>query len=148
MAYCTEAQITSEFREIGFDAGSKVTDTYVSGLITETDAEINAAISGVYKTPVSNAVEGFLVLQRVALNINVYKIERILRKTGVEKISDKVEKELESRIKDAMDTLEKIRNGELELIGAEKQTSGGGAGYNADVTAFFNFGDDKATDKW
>lgn len=82
MAYSTKDQVQSEFKNVSFDANTAVTDTEVTDLITQTDAEIDARLSVRYVTPITGNVS-LLLLRTISIFITAARVSKIIEvKTG------------------------------------------------------------------
>lgn len=78
MAYSTNADIASEFKDITFSATTKVTDTEVDGFIAQTDQEINGIIGVKYRVPITD-VTALELLKSISISIVAARVASILR---------------------------------------------------------------------
>lgn len=132
MAYCTYANVASEFKNTTFSATSPVTDTEVTDIITQTDAEIDARLSTVYQTPITGA-SSIILLKTISIYISAARVSKIIEiKTGE---SDKDQpRRVEERLA-AEKMLQDIIKGVLPLVDATKKVSTGGVrSYTSDNT--------------
>lgn len=144
MAYSTTAQVASEFKNITFDANSAVTDTEVSAIIDQTDAEIDARIGVKYVVPVTGA-SSLLLLRTISIYITAARVSKIIEvKTG------EADKEQPRRIEErnaALKMIKDIIDGNILLSDATEKTTHGGVRlytYENDIEATF----DVTKDQW
>jgi hypothetical protein len=64
LAYCTNVEVASNFRNLTFGATTKLTDTEVDAWIAEADAEIDGRIGVKYVTPVTGA-QSLLIIKSI-----------------------------------------------------------------------------------
>lgn len=77
MAYCTQAQIESEFKSMTFSATTPVTDTDITRFIVEADAKIDSKLAVKYTTPITGA-NSLIVVRTIAIKLIKHRIERII----------------------------------------------------------------------
>lgn len=124
MAYATAAQVQNEFKSIDFASSGLVTTAKVEQWIEETEAEINARISGKYTVPVT-ATTAVLLLRRICIGMVKCRIDEILAvKAPIDPNKQAAfTPTCEARFEKLMD---KIASGKIPLPGADLGTPGGG----------------------
>lgn len=122
MSYCTAVQVASEAKVTEFTTATMPTLAKVEELIAEADAEINAAISCKYVTPLAVAAD-LLVVRSISIALVVERVREILEvKTGSEEVSqDPAAKSAQG----ARGRLQKIVDGRLKLSAVLASTSDG-----------------------
>ncbi len=144
MAYCTNAHVASEFKDIVFSSGTVVTDTEVDRFIAEQDAVINGKVGLKYEVPLTGA-SSLLIARMICTALVAARISKIIAmKTG------KPPKD-QARINDegdsAMKMLGEIVSGKLLLSDSDLAVSHDGVSsynYNNDITHSF----DVTTQQW
>jgi phage gp36-like protein len=123
MAYCTEAQVQAEFKELKLSGTSSVTSAQIVEFIEEADAEINAIIGLKYVTPVSTG-DALVLCRRMSRAI---VFERISQKLAI-KIGDPKLSQDSSRLtkNDALALARQIADGTVKFGGATLQSSADG----------------------
>lgn len=123
MAYCTNAQVSSEFKGITFSASSSITDTEVDRFIEEADAEIDGKVSQVYTTPITGTVS-LIIVRTISIWLVKDRINKILAvKTGNDEDNQSGEESLGSR---ARQMLNDIVDRKLDLPDATLVTASDG----------------------
>jgi hypothetical protein len=149
MSYVSAAQVTSESRYT-FSATSKVTTDKLTEIIAETDAEINKALYETYVTPITGT-EALIAVRKIALDICVGRVEKILRR-GQDALQDQNEEgkaEVVGRYAAGYGALTRLRAGSDVLSDAvRRQATSGVVAYNEDVTPMVDFGNDGQEDRY
>jgi len=130
MAYCTNAEVLSEFYSLTYasDTANGVTSAEVDTWITQADAKINSYISNKYTTPVTTGTEALAILKEISLCFVTARVKRKLKLGGGAKKTTQLD-EATALEKKAMDMLKAINKGEMVLTDAP--SGGGGAGTNS-----------------
>lgn len=127
MAYATNAQVASEFKNITFSATSSITLDEVDRFIEEADAYIDSKLSQKYVTPITGTTSLILVRQ-ISVWLAAQRVKDIMRvKSGATEKDQGVGKTKIRRLDDmAKEMLSDILNDKLELPDASlKDTSEG-----------------------
>jgi len=123
MAYCTTANVQSEFKDITFSASTSITSTEISDFIDQADAEINGRVGLVYVTPITGSI-ALLIIKSISIGIVTQRVKDILAvKTGNPDV------EQEGRTNSAIAArkmLDEIVSGKMLLTDAVKRSSGDG----------------------
>jgi phage gp36-like protein len=124
VAYCTDTDISSEFKAITFSSTSAVTDTEVDGFIDQASATIDGIIASKYEVPVTGSAS-LLVLKMICIWIVKARILSIL---SVKTPQDKTKQDPDgpTLLKQAMDMLKAIKKGDLILTDATASSSDDG----------------------
>lgn len=143
MAYATLAQVQSQFKRITFSASSAVTTDDVAQFIEDADAVIDAEIGCRYTVPVTGGTSALALLRKICITLVAQQIREIMAtKTPDQKTTSEQGPTLTF---DAYGMLEKIKTGQLNLIGAEQSASGIQSFTNTeDVEPFF----DAESEQW
>lgn len=116
MSYATEAEISSEFKNVEFSATTSVKTAEVTRFLAEASALIDAKVGMRYVTPVTNASD-LLILKTICIDIVTARIKRILDvKTGKTETEQGVKGSVEGA---ALKMLSEISNGNLPLQNSE-----------------------------
>ena len=105
MAYCTNSDVASLFREITFSSDTAVTDTEVDDIITEVDAEINGLLYDHYEVPIVGT-ESLKIMKMISRYKAGHLVKTILETN--EQTSDKVQEIQTNLEKKANELLKKI----------------------------------------
>jgi hypothetical protein len=145
MAYCTQAQVESEFKHVVFTTTTSVTDTDITRFIAEADAEINAQVGTRYETPVTTG-DALLIMRKISILLVAARIKDILQV----KMADK-EREQDTRggamRAEAKRLLDAIIKGTMLLPGATLASSADGVrGFCVDEAIEHNF--QRNVDQW
>ncbi len=144
MAYCTEAEVASEFKDVTFSTTTAVTTADVTRFIEEADAEINGRVGLIYQTPIVST-EGVKVTRLISIGIVSRRIKTILAvKTGSEKADQGSAENADTFRR----MLTMIVKGEMILAGAVKLSTGDGVqSYNSSSAGIENTFK-KGEDQW
>lgn len=152
MTYATSSDIENELKGISFTATSSVTTGAVSDFLDQADAVIDMHIAKRYATPVT-ASESLLVLKKIAIDLVVYRVAKILDlKKSVPIPDSKVIQDITNgdAYKESMKLLAAIRDNKMDLPGQDELNSNVGlrslhteAG-NSDIVPFF----EKGVEQW
>lgn len=136
MTYATEADIEAELKGFLFTASSSVTATAIADFLDQADAQINMFIGKRYATP-ATAAESLLVLKKVAVDIVVYRVTKILDLTKSIPIPDKAIPQNITEgtaYRQSIDLLAAIRDNKMDLPGETGlNASYGLASYNTET---------------
>lgn len=136
MTYATEADITAELKNMTFGSTKSITSDAVSDFLAQADAQINMFIGKRYETPVTGA-ESLLVLRKVAVDIVVYRVTKILDLTKSIPIPDKAIPQNITEgtaYRQSIDLLKAIRDDKMDLPGeAEINVDSGLASFNTEA---------------
>lgn len=129
MAYCTNEDVTNEFKSIDTTNGL-ITTSKIDEWISQADAYINGRLAGIYETPITGA-NSLLILKTISIGFVAQRIARILQvKSTTPKGDQYIPKDL---IKEAKDTLVLIVNKAIILTDATSATTNGGvSSYTSD----------------
>lgn len=105
MAYATNSDVASLFRDITFDANTAVTDSEVDSIIEEVEAEINALLYDHYVVPITGT-ESLKIMKTISRYKAAHVVKTILEAN--EQYSDKVQEIQTNLEKKAMEMLKKI----------------------------------------
>jgi hypothetical protein len=124
VAYCTDTDISSEFKGITFSASTAVTDTEVDGFIDQSSSLIDGIISSKYEVPITGAAS-LLIMKMICIWIVKARILSIL---SVKTPQDKTKQDPDgpTLLKQAMDMLKAIKKGDLILTDAVASSSDDG----------------------
>lgn len=135
MTYALAADIVEEMKGISFTSTSSVTDAAVLDFLDQADAEINMYIGKRYATP-PTAAEALLLLKKIAIDIVVYRVTKILDLTKSIPIPDKAIPQNITEgtaYRNSIDMLKAIRDDKMDLPGeTEINTSGGLASFHTE----------------
>lgn len=144
MAYCTNANVASEFKDITFSSSTIVTDTEVDAFIAQVDAMIDGKLGNKYTVPITGS-GALLIVKMISIYLTAYRVQSILElKTG------ETDKETSARNKNkdsAEKMLEDIFSGKMKLTDATLSTSHDGVKgytYSNDIEAAASV----TTDMW
>jgi hypothetical protein len=145
MAYCTNAQVAAEFKNLSFSSSSTPTDTTVDRFIEEADAEINARIGLKFDVPVTGA-QALIIARQLSIDIVSERVRRIIRvKTGAE--PTRQDGRDGDTAKEARERIEQIVKGTFLLSDATLVSSSDGLfSYNVSEDEEHTF--EKGTDQW
>lgn len=126
MAYCTVAQVESEFKSIDFSAtDSLMPEATVTQFIVEADALINSFVGQRYQVPVTSG-DGLELLKLYSRTLVAERIKGIWEtKNAVNSRADQNTRSSTLSKTDILNLLKSIAKGELALDGATKNVSGG-----------------------
>lgn len=152
MTYATASDINNELKQITFSATSAVTEGAVLDFLDQADAVIDMYISQRYATPVT-ASASLLVLKKIAIDIVVYRVAKILDlKKSVPIPDGNIIQDITNgdAYKESMKLLIAIRDNKMDLPSEEKINGASGIGSfhtesgNEDIEPFFK----KGVDQW
>lgn len=128
MAYCTSANVQSEFKNLVFSATSTVQSAECDDFIAQADARINSILGARYVVPVTGTT-ALLIVKTFSIRIVTNRIKRILAiRAGLTELETFAEEDTEIE-----DALKEFASGEATLVDAVLLVSGGGvASYNVD----------------
>lgn len=131
MAYCTIADVSSEFKDTEFDANSAVTNTELTAIIDEESAVIDSYVGMRYVVPVTNTT-ALLVLKKLCKLMAADRVRGILGvKTPTQEYSSEEKRQY---VRGAIDDLKDIAAGRVNLPGATLlSTDGGVSSFNTDT---------------
>lgn len=142
MAYCSNGDVSSEFKAIVFSSTTAVTDTEVTTFIVSADALIDSYLASRYETPIT----GDAALAIVKM-ISVWLVKsRILPILAVKAPEEKTKQDPDGPgyFDRAIKMLEKLKNGTLTLEDAVPlANSGGMASFNQSKTVCRTFSVDR-----
>lgn len=117
MAYCTNTDISSEFKDITFSATTAVTDTEVDDFIDQMSSLIDSFISNRYETPVTGPIS-LLILKFICILLVKSRILSIL---SVKTPQDKTKQDPDGPTlwDRALKMLEQLKKGQLILPDAD-----------------------------
>lgn len=120
MAYSTNAQVASEFKDITFGGSTPLTDTEVDRFIEEADAFINAKISKRYSTSITEVGNpiSFAILRNISIWLVAERVREIMQVKGISVEQLKQGARVPAGRKEAMKMLEEIAGGKLDLSDA------------------------------
>lgn len=125
MAYSVEANIQAEFKNLPISSTTNISSADVASFITQADALINSYVSKRYTAPVTSG-EGLELLKMLSIAIVAERIRGILQvKKSPASDADQSVRRMMS-MKEIIKMLEDIASGDVALIGAELNQSGGG----------------------
>lgn len=123
MAYCTEAQVQAEFKDLPITSTSAIKSANVTEYIAEADAALNAIIGTRYQVPVTTGA-ALTLCQMMSRGLVADRIAGILAvKTATEKINQDATKM--SR-KEIFQMAKDIAAGKVAFDGAVLVETGGG----------------------
>lgn len=115
MAYCTEAQVEGEFKDVDFSASTVVTSDDITRFIAEADALIDGHLAGKYDTPITGATS-LLIVRTISVLLVASRVRKILEVKGGD--SSKGQAPKASEKKQAMSMLKQIKEGKILLTDA------------------------------
>lgn len=135
MAYCTNTDVSSEFKDITFSTTTAVKDTEIDAWILQAGSLIDSYVSSKYETPVTGT-SSLLLLKMICIWLVKARILSVL---SVKTPQDKTKQDPDgpSLLKQAMDLLKLIKSGQLPLVDAIASSSDDGMGsflMNQDIT--------------
>lgn len=123
MAYCTEAQVQAEFKQLDITSTTAIKTGNVAEFIAEADAEINAIIGTRYIVPVASG-EALTLCRMMSRALVANRIAAILKiKSGNEKNDQDATRMTRE---DVIKLAGRIGKGEIEFEGAELVNGDGG----------------------
>lgn len=140
MAYSSQDEVASDFKDISFTADTNVTSDDVDQFIVEADALINSYAGVRYVTPVTTG-EGLNLLKMFSRNIVANRIKSIME------VKQATNKDAVQNVRSGLSTadilkqLDLIRTGDLILVGADLWGSNAGfvsSNYENDVKPQFH----------
>ena len=142
MAYCTEAQIEGEFKDIDFDSTSKVSSDDITRFIAETDALIDSKVGLRYVVPITGATS-LLLMRMICIFIIKERVNSIIEV----KASEPGKNQETEKVNAGMKMLEDIVEGKMLLSDSTLIASHDGVKgytYSNDVETVF----DVETEMW
>lgn len=143
MAYCNNAQVASEFKEITFSTSSSVTTADVDRFIEEADSEIDARIGTRFVVPVTGPIS-LITLRQISIWLVTYRIREILRVKNPSKETEQNVRDGNMRAQ-ALKMLDDIVKGLMTLADASLINSADGVssyGVSAGLEHTFRKGED------
>jgi phage gp36-like protein len=124
MAYATEAEIESEFKNLTIDTGTAITTATVATYLAQADAEINSRLGVKYETPITGT-ESLVLIKMIEIWLVKDRVQKAMKvKTGIEKSSQDLG-DADYR-KQALDLLADLASGKVALSDATLKDSSGG----------------------
>lgn len=125
MAYCTEAEVTTEFKDIDFTlTGAAVVTADVTSFIAQAGAEMDSILSARYSVPVTQGASAMLLLKQICIWLVSQRIKDIVE---VKNVRDESDQDVKTNVgSTARKMLAKIVSGEMKLIGADLASSAQG----------------------
>ena len=115
MAYCTEAQVQGEFKDLPITTTTALKTGQIAEFIAEADALINAIISTRYQTPVEDG-DALLLCRRMSRALVADRVAAIL---AVKLPNDKLNQDAtRMTTKEVMALAQKIADGDILFDGA------------------------------
>lgn len=133
MPYCTPSDISSEFKNISFAAGSDITEAEVTQFIVETDALINAHLAPRYETPITGA-EALSIVKKISIDYVAFRVAKVLNlKKSVPLPGKDIVQELNEGVayQESKAILESLKTGTMELPDAVKKSLSGLSSYQS-----------------
>lgn len=125
--YATTEDIQNGFKSITFSSDTTPTEDQVDGFITTEEANVHAFVGLKYETPIDSSVEAYEVVKGIVIDLVTGKVKNLLAvKTGSDEANQGKISDGDTLIKSAKEMLEKIKTGELRLIGATLLSSDDG----------------------
>lgn len=148
MAYCTNAEVTSEFKKIDFAAANALVKTAeVDAWILEADALINSYVAQRYITPVT-AGEGLTLLKMYSRLLVAERVRKVLEvKDPKAAEGSQNPRGVLLSTGQIMKALKDIAAGDVALLGAD-QILTGGAFASSTVQDGDKFTFEKGRDDW
>lgn len=116
MAYCTEAQVQAEFKQLDISSSTAIKSAQVAEFIAEADAEINAIIGTRYTVPVTSG-DALVLCRLMSRAIVSDRVAGVLQiKSGQAKADQDARKPMTRA--DALKLAERIAKGEIAFAGA------------------------------
>lgn len=143
MAYCQQEDVQAEFKSLALKSTASVTPDTIDRFIAESDAEIDARLSGVYAVPITGT-SSLIIMRTISIWLTAGRVRDILHiKTGNE---DDRKDEGPDYCAKAYAMIKDIVSQDLSLNDATLKQSGGITSYNSanGVEAIF----DKDTEQW
>lgn len=123
MAYCTEAQVQAEFKQLDITSTTAIKTAQIAEFIAEADAEIDAIIGTRYTVPVASG--NALLLCRMMSRALVR--ERVAGVLAIKSGNDKTKQDASlMKREDVIKLATKISKGEIAFEGADLINSDGG----------------------
>lgn len=126
MAYCTVAEVESDFKNLDFKTNTLVTSADVTQFITEADALINSYVGMKYEVPVAGGSGALGLLKLFSRTLVADRVKKILEVKQVQNTAANQDVRGAYSTRDVIKALEQIKKGELSLEGASPLVSGGG----------------------
>ena len=143
MAYCQTEDVQAEFKSLPLKSTAVFNTNKVERFIAESDAEIDARLSGVYETPITGDV-ALIIIRTISIWLTAGRLRDILQiKDGED--ADRKDEGVDYTAK-AHKMLADIISQDISLNDATLKQAGGVTSYNSqnDVEAIF----DKDTEQW
>lgn len=135
MAYATQADIASEFKNLTFDATSAITADEVTEFISQEEAIISATISNRYEIPITGT-EAEKILKNISIAYVAFRVAKILNLKKDVPIPEKFVPQIlneGAKYKEAQKQLFDIRDGKIILTDATARSNEQGIkSYNAE----------------
>jgi phage gp36-like protein len=124
MAYCTDTDISSEFKDITFSASTTITDTEVDGYIDQASSLIDSYLIAKYQVPITGSAS-LLFMKMICIWLVKSRILSILSvKTPLDKT--KQDPDGQKLYDQAIELLKKLKSGAIQLTDAVASTSDDG----------------------
>ncbi len=124
--YCTVANLEKFLPDVTFDATSKIKETEVLEFISGHSATIDSRVNANYVTPITGT-QALLVVKKICEYLSIADVGPIVIGGFGEATDEATPKDY---AKEAMDMLDKIESGELDLVDASKRTGVNFYNYN------------------
>lgn len=145
MAYCTNSDVSSEFKDITFSGTTVITNTEVDGFIAQADAFIDSYLSTKYEVPITGSIS-LLVLKTISITLVKARLLSIM---SVKTPQDKTKQDPDGpTLRDfAMKMLKDIKSGIIPLVDAiAVSTDDGLSSFLMNETVSYDFETEK--DSW
>ena len=123
MAYCTEAQVQAEFKQLDITSTTAIKTANVAEWIAEADAEINAIIGTRYQVPVASG-DALTLCRMMSRALVANRVAAVLKiKSGNEKADQDAQRMTREEV---LKLAGRIGKGEVEFVGASLVNGDGG----------------------
>lgn len=145
MAYCTNAEVAAEFKNLTFSGSSTPTSTTVDNWIAQADAEIDSRVGLKYVVPLTGS-NALIIAKQLSTAIVAERVRRTLKiKTSEE--ATRQDGRAGDTAKEARDMMTQIVEGKLKLSDATLASSQDGvASFNVSNGEEHTF--EKSVDQW
>lgn len=127
MSYCTFATVQDDFKTIAFTSTSLVKDSAVTQFIVEADALINSYVGQRWVTPITANADSLALMSLFSRTLVAARIRGIMANVQVtNKDANQTVKSDAFGVKDVMQQLNNIKNGDQQLAGATLLLANGG----------------------
>jgi phage gp36-like protein len=118
MAYCAVSDVQNDFKAVTFTSSSLVTDSAVSGFISEASALIDSYVGQRYVTPITGA-QALALMSLYARTLVADRVRGIL--ANKQQTNTDANQQVKSdgfSVRDVMKSLQDIKNGDAQLVDA------------------------------